>query len=91
MTPLGRVIIAPVPNGRGRVLFVVSKIVSKKSSERNRIKRYLDEWVRRQHIPALGERDIVVFVSPSSVSLPVKSLRLRAHAMVNRIHTHFRQ
>lgn len=84
-TPLGRIVAAPAPDGQGRILFAVSKAVSKKSSERNRIKRRLDEWARLNRVPGLDRWDIVAFVSPNSVLLPAKSLRLLAQEMATRV------
>ena len=69
-TPLGTAVTTPSPRGRGRILFVVSKAVAKKSSARHRIKRQLDAWAMEQVQKFLSQRDIVVFVSPAAAASP---------------------
>lgn len=59
ITPLGRI---RWRRARGRVLFVVSTYVSKKSSERHRIKRELEHWVERFWRPP-AEVDAIISVS----------------------------
>lgn len=59
MTPLGRI---RWRRARGRVLFVVSTYVSKKSSERHRLKRELEHWVERFWRPP-AEVEAIISVS----------------------------
>lgn len=84
-TPLGKAVCIPPPRGAGRILFVISKAVAKKSPQRHRIKRQLDSWVLREGKPALHHRDIVVFVSPAAATEPPRDLRRRARATLDQI------
>lgn len=82
-TGLGRVLaVRSRPSGLPRVLFVVSRAVSKKSTERNRIKRVLDALAQK-HLHNLDGCDIIVFVAPEAAGLRSEKLetllrRLRA-------------
>ena len=85
-TPLGRVSILPSEHPIGRILFVVSTRVSKKSVRRHVIKRHLDEWVRRKAGDLRG-RDIVVLVRPDVGPVTRSELLERAEAMARALGT----
>ena len=81
-TPLGRAAVIPVhPGQSGRVLFSVPAAVSKKSSERNRIRRHLEAWAREHTLPLRRHYHLVVFVRPDTARLARPVLRERADAM----------
>jgi len=72
---LGRVVISPPASGSGCVLFVVPAAVSKRSSERNRIRRRLEAWAERVgRSGRLPAANIVIFVSPAAAGLSTKAL-----------------
>lgn len=74
--PLGRVSILPKGKGQGRILFVISTRVAKRSTDRHFIKRQLDEWARA-HQQDISNWDIVVLVRTDSAKLTQKELRDR--------------
>ena len=63
-----------VAQEKKRLAFVVSKKVSKKAVERNRIKRILREFLR-QHIEYLASGDYMVIVKPQAKGLSAAALR----------------
>src|SRR3989338_8701945 len=73
-TGLGRVFIAQAIAARGRILFVVSTAVAKKSTDRNKIKRRLGEWTRVDGPEFLNRVDAAVLVSKEAAGLPKKAL-----------------
>lgn len=77
MSPIGRITARPAEPDGGRILFVVSKRVSKKSTERNRIKRRLGEWARQQFGTQGRTHDVVVFVNPLLAELTKKEFHAR--------------
>ncbi|MBI4132525.1 MAG: ribonuclease P protein component [Candidatus Sungbacteria bacterium] len=81
-TPLGTAIAVPSPRGCGRVLFVISKAVAKKSTVRHRIKRQLDAWAAEYAKELLSGRDIVVFISPAAAA-STDTLRRSAGATID--------
>lgn len=83
--PIGRVSSLPATGSAGRILFVVPKAVSKKSSVRNRIRRVLAAWARERNIGALLRRDIVVSVHPLLAGMSPRAIRGRAEAMAERL------
>ena len=74
ITGLGRIFIVPATAARGRVLFVVPNAAAKKSTDRNKIKRRLDEWMRADRPAFLSRVDAVVLVSKEAAGLPGKTL-----------------
>ena len=80
-TPLGRVSLLASERAAGRILFVVSTRISKKSVRRHAIKRHLDEWVRLVAHELRG-RDIIVMVRPDVGPITRSELLRRADAMV---------
>lgn len=77
MTPLGSAAVAPIVDGEsGRVLFVVSSRVARKSSERHQIKRRLDGWVLARG--GVRRSDVVISVSPEAARATQKELERRA-------------
>lgn len=83
--PLGRVSILPASGPIGRILFVVPKAVSKKSTVRNRIRRILVAWARERNVGALLGRDLVVFVDPALAGASPRAIRSEAEAMAERL------
>ena len=57
--------------GNGRLLLVVSKTVSKKAVVRNKLRRRIREWIRRNYIPTRNT-DLAVFVKRSAATIPRK-------------------
>lgn len=82
MLPIGRVSALPASGPVGRVLFVVPKTVSKKSTVRNRIRRILDAWARERNVAQLLRQDLVVFVNPALAALAPSAIRAAAEAML---------
>lgn len=76
-TAIGRFILGRAQPKAGRVFVVVSKAVAKKSTSRNRIKRQLREWARREALGKRLGRDVVVFVAPDIATLTRKAFRER--------------
>lgn len=83
--PIGRVSVLPAAGPVGRVLFVVPKTVSKKSTVRNRIRRILDAWARERDAARLLRRDLVVFVHPTLALLAPSAIRAAAEAMFEHV------
>lgn len=83
--PLGRIVILPAPGPIGRILFVVPKVVSKKSTVRNRIKRILAAWARERNVGAFLGRDLIVFVDPALAGMSPRAIRSEAEAMRERL------
>jgi ribonuclease P protein component len=71
--PLGRVSILPKGKEQGRILFVVSTRVAKRSVDRHGIKRRLDEWARANQ-QAISNWDIVVLIRTDSAKLAQREL-----------------
>jgi len=76
-TALGRFVLGRPERQPGRVFFVVAKSVAKRSTARNRIRRQLREWARREGVGARLGRDAVLFVAPDTVSLSRRVFRGR--------------
>ncbi|MEK9148080.1 MAG: ribonuclease P protein component [Patescibacteria group bacterium] len=85
LTILGRTIVSPAAHGHGRILFSLPLAVSKKSSERHRLKRHLDEWARHQTSDLLGHHDVIVFINPSLKGLPRRALWHTADKMLEQL------
>lgn len=83
--PVARVAFLPARRAGGRAAFVVSAKVSKKSSERNRLKRRLSEMVRlatkNQALPA----DAVFMVNPGATGMTARSFRENAAKMISQL------
>lgn len=82
---LGRVSALPASGPVGRVLFVVPKTVSKKSTVRNRIRRILVAWARERSITRLIRQDLVVFVNPALGASAPGVIRAAAEAMAGEL------
>lgn len=83
--PLGRVSVLPASGPAGRVLFVVPKTVSKKSTVRNRIRRILVAWAREWNIARRIRQDLVVFVNPALGASRADAIRAAAEAMAGEL------
>lgn len=83
---LGRILIAPAGTDRGRILFIVSSAVAKKSARRNRIKRQLDEWARKKTPGCLSRHHIVVLVSREAATCSGKDLMNLAEELCRRLN-----
>lgn len=82
MLPIGRVSALPASGPAGRILFVVPKTVSKKSTVRNRIRRILAAWARERDAARVLGRDIVIFVNPALAARKPSAIRAAAEAMI---------
>lgn len=78
--PLGRVSVLPAETEQGRILFVASTRVAKKSTNRHAIKRQLDEWARA-HEEVVRGLDVVVHVRADSANLGLGELLNRARTL----------
>jgi len=73
-----------VPAERVQVAFVVSKKVSKKAVDRNRIKRILREYMRL-HLDRHKPGKYLVMVKPSAAGLNSRSLRAELQKSLSKI------
>lgn len=71
---LGRIFVAPAVAAHGRILFVVPNAAAKKSTDRNKIKRRLNEWARAGGLEFLSRADAVVLVGKEAAGLSGKAL-----------------
>lgn len=85
MLPVGRVSALPASGPAGRILFVVPKTVSKKSTVRNRIRRILAAWARERDVARVLGQDLVVFVNPALATRRPNAIRAAAEAMIERL------
>lgn len=75
---LGLTVTEPAAGGRGRCLFIISSRVSKKSTVRNRLRRRLNEWARRENISQRLSKNVIVLVAPGAVNLQPAALHQSA-------------
>src|SRR3989344_7912293 len=76
-TALGRFVLGRPGQETGRIFFVVSKSVAKRSTARNRVRRQLREWARRERLGVRLGRNAVAFVESDTASLSRRGLRER--------------
>jgi len=80
-SPLGTLWLSRPPDGRGRVHFIVSTRVSKKSTVRHRLQRQLDGWAARRWAASPPPVSILVLVHPAAAASGRGELTRRAEAM----------
>lgn len=73
-----------VPHAQTQVAFVVSKKVSKKAVERNRIKRILREYMRL-HLEQSKPGKYLVMVKPQAAKLPGNELRAEMRRVLSKV------
>ncbi|MEK7172837.1 MAG: ribonuclease P protein component [Patescibacteria group bacterium] len=70
--------------GRGRLLLVVSKTVSKKAVIRNRLRRRMREWIRKQDVRT-GGVDLAVLVKKPAATVLRKDFYKELFALYEKI------
>lgn len=76
-TPLGRFVLGRAAQRTGRIFVVVSRAVARRSTARNRLRRQLREWARREELGGRFGRDAVLLVRPDAATLTRRALRER--------------
>lgn len=71
---LGTVTALPEPHAGGQVLFIVPRRVSRRSAERNRLRRHLEAWAE-EHRHRMRGVAVVVVVSPALTGASRRVLR----------------
>lgn len=79
-----RIFYLPSHESETRVGIIVSKVVSKNASQRNKVKRAIREAVRRGFLTLSGTWDIVVIANPQSAQAYTSEIMLEVQSLFDK-------